>query len=412
MKKIKILLSEGSSISSRQALSVFGQAGYHIELCSYEFITMSRFSRYTKKIHKVPRPNLFPAEYIESLLKIVKKNKFDLLIPVQEETFLLARYADKFQNYTNLPIASFESMDQLQSKVKFALLLEKLHIPSPNTQIVSSLKELKAAAMPGYYIKTEYSTASSGLFKIRGNSLDSIYEDMDVDDYFKKGGRLIVQQPIDGYFEMLAAVFDHGLLKGIHIARRLQEGYKGGATSKFGINRSDVVAYVQKLGKHLNWHGYLALEYLYDPEKSQPLFIDSNPRAVELYTASLNDVDLGKIIVDVALGKKDTDTFLKQSAEKKTHMLMFYLFKIANEKESKKMLWQEFWNWLKGSDHYEDSMEELHPFTNDWPSIISLLYILLGLTWNINWSKNLVKKNIEKYSFRLEQIQAIKKMNT
>ncbi len=52
MKPLKILFSEGSSLASREFLTVLGPRGHWIEVADPNSRCLCRFSRYTKRAHK------------------------------------------------------------------------------------------------------------------------------------------------------------------------------------------------------------------------------------------------------------------------------------------------------------------------------------------------------------------------
>ncbi len=56
VQKPRILLSEGSSLSSREAITAFGLAGHQVELVSSNPICLGRFSRFVNCVHPSRRP--------------------------------------------------------------------------------------------------------------------------------------------------------------------------------------------------------------------------------------------------------------------------------------------------------------------------------------------------------------------
>ena len=53
-RKPKILLSEGSSLSSREAITALGLAGHRVELVSSDAVCLGRFSRFVTRVHQAP----------------------------------------------------------------------------------------------------------------------------------------------------------------------------------------------------------------------------------------------------------------------------------------------------------------------------------------------------------------------
>ena len=59
-KMPKILLSEGSSLSAREAITVLGLAGHRVELVSADALCLGRFSRFVSRVHQAPASGADP----------------------------------------------------------------------------------------------------------------------------------------------------------------------------------------------------------------------------------------------------------------------------------------------------------------------------------------------------------------
>ena len=88
--KPKILLSEGSSLSAREAITVLGLAGHRVELVSSDPLCLGRFSRFVGRLHRVVASGVDPDGYLAAVLEIVRTRKIDALLPVHEQAYLFA----------------------------------------------------------------------------------------------------------------------------------------------------------------------------------------------------------------------------------------------------------------------------------------------------------------------------------
>src|SRR5712664_1003978 len=88
--KPKLLLSEGSSLSAREAITVLGLAGHRVELVSSEPLCLGRFSRFVRRVHRLPASGADPDGYLAGVLDIVKARAIDALLPVHEQAYLFA----------------------------------------------------------------------------------------------------------------------------------------------------------------------------------------------------------------------------------------------------------------------------------------------------------------------------------
>jgi len=74
-QKPKILLSEGSSLSSREAITALGLAGHRVELVSSNPICLGRFSRFVSRVHRAPASGADPDGYLAAVLEVVKQHR-------------------------------------------------------------------------------------------------------------------------------------------------------------------------------------------------------------------------------------------------------------------------------------------------------------------------------------------------
>src|ERR1700693_874496 len=163
-QRLRVLLSEGSSTSGREALTILGLKGHIVEVCDPSRYCIARFSRFVRKFHYCPGLREHPVGYlafVERLLneKLLAAQPFDVLLPSHEQGFLFARVAERLQARVGLALPSFESYRTAHSKAGFSRLLGDMGLLQPATQIVTSADELRAAARFPCVVKTSVGTA-------------------------------------------------------------------------------------------------------------------------------------------------------------------------------------------------------------------------------------------------------------
>src|SRR5690606_30689900 len=110
-----------------------------------------------------------------------------------------------------------------------------------------------------------------------------------------------VQELIEAPVEHAQAVFDHGRLLGMHAYRQIVRGAGGGDAVKESVNRPLVRKHLTHIGKHLDWHGALSVDYL-APGEDDVRYIDCNPRRVAPMNALLAGHDLLSLLLQVTRG--------------------------------------------------------------------------------------------------------------
>jgi carbamoylphosphate synthase large subunit len=162
----KILLSEGSSLSSREAITALGLAGHRVELVSAAPICLGRFSRFVSRVLRAPASGADPDGYLAAVLEVVKAGNIDALIPVHEQAYLFAAARKRLPLGLGIALADFEVFEQVQSKASLADLLTRLKVPQPKTDVVRSADEFAAERPYPFFVKAAFGTASVGVWRI------------------------------------------------------------------------------------------------------------------------------------------------------------------------------------------------------------------------------------------------------
>jgi len=76
----RILLSEGSSLSGRQAITALGLAGYRVDVCDPDPLCLGRFSRFVRRFHRCPPMGIDPLAYLEFVVELVVREGFTVLL--------------------------------------------------------------------------------------------------------------------------------------------------------------------------------------------------------------------------------------------------------------------------------------------------------------------------------------------
>src|ERR1700761_1615905 len=156
---LRVLLSEGSSTSAREAVTILGLAGHHVEICDPSPWCLARFSRFVRKFHRCPGLRDDPAGYLAFVETLLEAGRFDVLLPTHEQGFLFARVAGRLQRCAGLGLPAFESYRIAHGKAPFSRLLDELALLQPKTVIVNSESDLRAAVRFPAVIKTSLGTA-------------------------------------------------------------------------------------------------------------------------------------------------------------------------------------------------------------------------------------------------------------
>jgi predicted ATP-grasp superfamily ATP-dependent carboligase len=376
-KPLRVLVSEGSSTSAREAITILGLSGHLIEVCDPNPYALARFSRFLEKFHRCPGLRDDPAGYLAFVENLLAARHFDVLLPIHEQGFLLARAGQRLVDRVGLALPDFADYRIAHSKAGFSRLLDRLGLPQPATRILTSASEVRDAVRFPSLIKTSVGTASRGVWLVRNeDELEIALHDLNTRGAF--ADEVLVQEWIAGATEKAQAVFCRGQLVGFHAYRQIAAGAGGGDAIKQSVSRPRLRAHVAAIGERLAWHGALSVDCILRDDDDTPLLIDCNPRLVEPMSAYLAGVDLVGLLLLISQG--ETPAALPESrVGVRTHLAMQALLGYALRGGTRRDLVREAWRLWSGNAPYADSTEELTPMRLDRVSAIPLAMLAIAL---------------------------------
>ena len=402
---LRVLVSEGSSTSAREAITLLGLAGHHVEVCDPSPWCLARFSRFVAKLHRCPPLRDDPDRYLAFVERLLASHGFDVLLPTHEQGFLFARVQRRLTPGIALALPPFESYRTALSKAGFSRLLSSLRLPQPATRIVTSEKALRDAVRLPVVVKTSIGTASRGIWFVReAADLDSAVRELSAAGAF--AGEVLVQSWVHGTVEKAQAVFCRSRLLGFHAYRQVVPGVSGGEAVKESVARPDIRAMLATIGERLAWHGALSIDYLMPEHDATPRLIDCNPRLVEPMSAYLAGTDLVGLLLQVSRGETP-EPLADSRTGVRTHLAMQALLGIAARGGTRADLLRECRRLWQGSAPYAGSREELTPVTCDRPSVVPLALTAALLLMRPKSASALARGGFGAHLLSLESIRQI-----
>ena len=274
--KPRILLSEGSSLSAREAITALGLAGHAVEVVTSSRLCLGRFSRFVQRVHRVPASGADPFSYLSAVLDVVGRRHIDVLLPTHEQAYLFAAARHRLPTGLGVALADFTAFEEVQNKARFSTLLCRLGVPQPDTQLVSSAREFLTERPYPFFVKQTFGTASIGVWRVDNKEQrDRLLQEIEERRDFTEG--LLLQAMASGPLERAQAIFDHGRLVICHAYRQLVEGPGGGDVLKVSVHRPEARELVARIGSALSWHGAISFDYVLEGGIGPPQFIDANP---------------------------------------------------------------------------------------------------------------------------------------
>ncbi|MCY7079629.1 ATP-grasp domain-containing protein [Streptococcus oralis subsp. tigurinus] len=392
--KDRLLFLEGSSLTSRETLTVLLTEKYKVDVLSPDRFSIAAFSRLTHMLTTVD-VNTSPLTYLKQVGELLQKKNYVAILPTHEEGWLLANGKNFLSSDLPIALSEAEVFKEVAGKIAFAELADKLDLPVPEWEYVTDLESIHLPYP--YWLKADYGTAGRSVYKVTS--------DLDLKNLVKRqlfgNERWMAQQDIKGQYGQVQAVFSHGKLLALHSNIKIGSGSGGSAAARLSINSAGTREHIEKIGQHLKWHGGLTLDFI--SHNHQPYYIECNPRMVEPANAYKAGVNFPKILIDLAQGKESQSGISLGKPGVKTHSLLALVIGTAERTQSRRKIWQTIREWLFKSD----SAEVLTPIRKDLPSVIPLVVIAIRLLLNPKSVKKLVAHTVDHYSVDSTTIKAV-----
>ena len=391
-----ILLTEGSSSSARQALYSLG--GSIVDIVDPSSLCQCRFSGLIRNCYRCPRYAVDPAAYLRFLVERISKGRYDVLFPTHEQVYLLSYFRESLEKRVGLAVPDFETLRRVQSKVEFSKLLEAIGLPTPRFQIIRDESELASVTEYPCYLKLAHGTGGLGVERVEnGDELKRGFEKFKRGGWIADGAEVLVQQPAYGTPGVVQTVFQQGRLVAAHCSENRLVGLGGGQMFRESARHDVVWEHLRQLGKKLQWHGALFVDYFREDETGQVHYIEANPRIGETLSARLCGVNLCDLLVQISLGQH-VETAPPTRPGIWSHNGFQVLLARAIQGANRRSLMKEIWQLARGSGAYHGCENETTRPAEDRWSVIPATAVALQLLAQPKLAHRIVESTIANYA--------------
>lgn len=281
--KGRILITDAHWNKTVSAIRSLGRKGFSVTAGESTWLAAGFFSRHVTRRIKYPSPLAQPDAFINAIVTELKKNQYDMLMPMELSTLLLlSANRDQFEHLVRFPFVEHNILQHAACKKETLQAAQKIEVPMPKTVVVSKGTSSETLFNdPGLpmVLKPDFGEGGRGLFyisnkhelkqalhKIAGQ--DKIYL---AQELIPPGGDAIgVSLLMDEDGKTLAS-FTH---------RRLREyPVSGGpSTLRESYRHEEAEAYAVKLLQALKFQGVAMVEFKVDPRDNVPKLMEINPR--------------------------------------------------------------------------------------------------------------------------------------
>ncbi len=274
------------SLSAAHSLS---RRGIEVIGCDEAPLSLMAFSKHVMKTFVLPSMEDEPEAYLDALVEQVERWKPPpgvpyVLMPIHRHTRWIARHRDRLEPLIRIASAEERHIDRVFPKDRLMETAREFDVPAPPTWIIADPDELTShldeIQLPAI-LKIPDGAGAKGLEKVETKE-DMLKQCRNLfKNYVKEGGRLLVQEMVDGEDYCVTTLFARGRLRAYMTYRNLQTFPDGAG---FGILRETVdapplIEAACRLMEPLEWHGVAQIDYRWSGENGDtPWLIEVNPR--------------------------------------------------------------------------------------------------------------------------------------
>ena len=258
-----------------------GRQGVFVGVAAGSRQSLACCSRYCREVILAEDDQL--ETLVAAILKTVRQQHFDLVIPVSYAmTLALAQRKDELLPYTQIEVASAQSIAKAADKLEMTNLAQRVGVPAPWTVRACDAKQLPDSLRFPVVIKPqrEFPGRPPIRYARDRRELRSILERHS--DTGRNGflSDVIVQEYIPGRGCGFFATYQKGVCKRVFMHRRVREYPASGGVSSCAESFYDpkLAQYGRRLLDELNWHGLAMVEFRRDSRDGEFKLMEINPK--------------------------------------------------------------------------------------------------------------------------------------
>jgi predicted ATP-grasp superfamily ATP-dependent carboligase len=393
---MKILLTEGSGLTSRQVATRLDQLGHDVSVAVADPLCMARFTGHVHHLLPVRQFGDDPLGWFDDLLARAASSEIDVVFPTQEQVTVLSHQLPRLEAAgLATAVPPFASLRRVHDKLSASATMDHLGIAQPPSWVVQQASD--AADWVGFpaFVKAPVGTGSTGVRRVE----DAEELAAAVAHFVATGagfdGGVLVQQAVEGTLVMAQCVFQAGSLVAFHANERVAEGANGSASAKRSLSVPTLRADLARLGEALAWHGALSVDAIV--ADGQAFVIDVNPRLVEPGNAWAAGTDLVGALLAVALGRHVEPASPSRPGVRTHQFLMAILGAAQRQGRRRDVFGELLWRLLRRGA-YANSQEELQPVRGDWRALILPLVAALATLVRPSMSSAFTEGAVSRYA--------------
>ena len=279
---MSVIVTNAKNRIAYNVVRSLGQQGIEVYTADFVPRSMSFASRYSKGHFLYPSPFRDQEGFVQRLIDQIQRLRADVLIPVFEETFLVAKHKERLSRYVTMVLPDYEQILIAHNKDKWEQIARRLEIPVPGSYPIEELRNGTVNTSDLRYpvlIKPKQGGGAWGIQQLDTAETLANLLNCPLHDGMP-WNRFFIQEKIDGETHCVAMLFNQGQLRAKVAYRQLRDyPVTGGqATLRVSLRNEKAELYLQQLLEEVKWHGVCQADFVVDKNTRAPYLIDLNPR--------------------------------------------------------------------------------------------------------------------------------------
>ena len=376
---MSVIITHARNRTALVATQSLGKQGIKVVTADNIYPSTSFFSRYSTSYFVYPSEKLTPELFINSLRDYVHKNNINVLMPIDEETFIVSKYKDRFPTSINIPVADYETLKKANNNRYLMKFAAEIGVNTPQTWTIERLEDLRRVAKEVDYpavIKLVEGVGSKGLrFAHSEDELIAKYIEVIQKFHLKPFEYPLIQEYIPGDSYGVSLIFNCGEPRAICMYKNIRTYpiYGGPSTARISIKHDKMGRNAIILLRELNYHGVAEVEFRIDDRTKEPVLMEINPR----FWGSLNQaicagVDFPYLLYTMAI-EGDIQPVLTYKTGVKTRWMLGDLRALADYLRTGKRM-EILKDFLKFNGQYYDDLS----FSDPIPTIAEVMIPIMN----------------------------------
>lgn len=318
----KVLVTDASRNASLAVIRSLGRKGIQVTAGDSTSFNTGFLSKYCKRGILYPSPETEKTKFVDAMMRLVRDELFDLLIPVRDFTIIpIIEKKEDFEQYVKVAAPRYEVAMKALDKAETIKIAMKNGVPCPRTLLLEDVNDVRKMSKEMRYpvvIKPRMKVTWIGEKAVMLKVTPSNYA-YNREDLIKKWTKLVsllkgvglqedflmVQEFVEGEGYGVEALMQNSEPKAVFMHKRLREyPITGGAsTLRVSVKNEELGNLAIKLLKAINWHGVAMVEFKVN-KRGKPKLMEINGRFWgSLPLAIASGVDFPYLLYQMMLGE-------------------------------------------------------------------------------------------------------------